>query len=391
MGQMIIVSGVDWRTRTLVAKKIRLITGYDIRSCPCPYTDPITSLVWSCNAMLDSLLNAGGLIFDSFPLVDDPIRELHLFTKKALPLRAPLSDIYDDEWRDTFELMIGLRPLLIDCQPPEELAVDNNNNQESVKRLHDNMTGFMSGIQFNFREMIRSGPPCFLPAYNLLDDPECKTLYDFLSQHLPLKPLEKFVATNYTFDYSRYVKNEWLRLSYQPTKTRVLFIGESAPVNGTFFYRANSHLFHAMRNAFTVTGIGAGMEGTLFLDEFKNNLFFLDDLGETPDDAVQMANHVGDRIRRHSPSIIVTLIKRISPIVRSVSDQIGYHGSLYDLPCPVQGHQRKFFNGLVDILTTTGPFTYHNPIRDEDGLTIWRTKCDEISSILYPISTLPVL
>jgi hypothetical protein len=35
---------------------------------------------------------------------------------------------------------------------------------------------------------------------------------------------------------------ESLRQSYRPQQVRVLFVGESPPAGGTFFYRANSNL-----------------------------------------------------------------------------------------------------------------------------------------------------
>jgi hypothetical protein len=36
---------------------------------------------------------------------------------------------------------------------------------------------------------------------------------------------------------------EALRLSYKPEHIKILFVGESAPASGKFFYKGNSMLF----------------------------------------------------------------------------------------------------------------------------------------------------
>jgi len=41
-----------------------------------------------------------------------------------------------------------------------------------------------------------------------------------------------------------------LRARYCPDVVRVLFVGESSPAGGTFFYAANSKLYFATKHAF---------------------------------------------------------------------------------------------------------------------------------------------
>jgi hypothetical protein len=45
------------------------------------------------------------------------------------------------------------------------------------------------------------------------------------------------------------MKNSHERL-YRPAETRLLFIGEAAPASGRFFYRRDSGLYRAIRDAF---------------------------------------------------------------------------------------------------------------------------------------------
>ncbi len=63
---------------------------------------------------------------------------------------------------------------------------------------------------------------------------------------------------------------ENVRRSYRPRRITTLFVGESAPHGGTFFYNRNSGLFREIRKAFQ------GTES--FLEDFKRNGFYLDDL-----------------------------------------------------------------------------------------------------------------
>jgi hypothetical protein len=46
------------------------------------------------------------------------------------------------------------------------------------------------------------------------------------------------------------VERERLRLRYRPVLIRLLFIGESPPASGRFFYRQDSGLYRAIRDAF---------------------------------------------------------------------------------------------------------------------------------------------
>jgi hypothetical protein len=61
----------------------------------------------------------------------------------------------------------------------------------------------------------------------------------------------------------------------------VLFLGESPPAGGTFFYYANSKLYDATREAFEA-GIPALRRTDDFLDAFKRLGCYLEDLSPVP-------------------------------------------------------------------------------------------------------------
>ena len=67
---------------------------------------------------------------------------------------------------------------------------------------------------------------------------------------------------------------EDLRKSFRPGSIKTLFVGESAPQSGKFFYSQNSGLYRAMQQAFHAGGN--------FLLEFKARGFYLDDLSLVP-------------------------------------------------------------------------------------------------------------
>jgi hypothetical protein len=74
-----------------------------------------------------------------------------------------------------------------------------------------------------------------------------------------------------------------LRERYRPERIRVLFVGESSPAGGTHFYRANSNLFRATRDAFVQSyGAGAVPDGDGFLGYFAAAGCWLVDLAERP-------------------------------------------------------------------------------------------------------------
>jgi hypothetical protein len=69
-------------------------------------------------------------------------------------------------------------------------------------------------------------------------------------------------------------KVENVRIRYRPERIKTLFVGESAPHGGTFFYYGNGELYRQMRRAVERT-FG---ESNDFLKTFKSYGWYLDDL-----------------------------------------------------------------------------------------------------------------
>jgi hypothetical protein len=111
---------------------------------------------------------------------------------------------------------------------------------------------------------------------------------------------------------------ERTRRRYRPDEVRVLFIGESPPAGGTFFYYANSKLYDATREAFEA-GIPALRRTDDFLDAFKRLGCYLEDLSPVPVNHLDLKDREQRRQRRaHRAEGIRPLARRMrlcSPLV----------------------------------------------------------------------------
>lgn len=130
---------------------------------------------------------------------------------------------------------------------------------------------------------------------------------------------------------------EHTRRLYRPEHVRVLFIGESPPAGGTFFYDANSKLYRATREAFEAA-IPALRREPDFLRAFQQLGCYLEDLAIVPvnglsDDERQEACMEGvgplaRRVKPYRPFEIALVIKRIERPAREALKRAG----LGDLP-----------------------------------------------------------
>jgi len=146
---------------------------------------------------------------------------------------------------------------------------------------------------------------------------------------------------------------EKLRLSYRPQQITTLFVGESPPHNGTFFYEGNSRLFREMKKVF---GDSAG-----FLSEFKANGFFLDDLvldpindkekAERKDHRREGVPSLAQRMKDYQPSAVVALMCAIGPMVREAMCRAGLsHLPLHVTPFPAFGNEKRFRARMAEII-----------------------------------------
>jgi hypothetical protein len=151
---------------------------------------------------------------------------------------------------------------------------------------------------------------------------------------------------------------EALRLRYRPTQIRVLFVAESRPTGGTFFYAANSHLVRYTEAAFRHAYGFAPLPLSEFLDAFKATGCYLEDLCPEPVNQIKthalrraawkggMA-HLAKRLAGISPLAIIAIHKGSGPYVRQTVEKAGLLNVLKPaIPFPSMGNHPRYIAGL---------------------------------------------
>jgi hypothetical protein len=152
-----------------------------------------------------------------------------------------------------------------------------------------------------------------------------------------------------------------IRERYWPAPIRVLFVGESPPAGGTFFYRGDSNLARYTRAAFSNVYGEEFETGESFLRFFQSLGCYLDDLCLDPVNHLSKSErkrarsrHVpglGVRLREIAPEAIVVVMKEISPHVQLAASQAGLTDVVYySLPFPALGNQHRYTSKLVGVL-----------------------------------------
>jgi hypothetical protein len=136
---------------------------------------------------------------------------------------------------------------------------------------------------------------------------------------------------------------EATRTRYRPKRIMTLFVGESAPASGTFFYYGNNAMSGHMQRA-VESALG---ESGNFLESFKAYGWYLDDLVSTPVDHLTKSQRkakcldaqksLADRIRCYQPEAIVSLLIGIKPFVEAVAIAAGSNAPRYAAPFPGHG------------------------------------------------------
>jgi hypothetical protein len=150
---------------------------------------------------------------------------------------------------------------------------------------------------------------------------------------------------------------ERLRRRYRPARVRLLFIGESPPASGRFFYRRDSGLYRAIRDAFRM--IDRSITDDTFLDIFQGSGCYLIDTCPAPVDHLDAHSRraaclagesaLARRIRHLEPAGIVTLVKSIRDNVQRAAGHARWRGPILDLPYPGRWarHRKIFLEGLA--------------------------------------------
>jgi hypothetical protein len=153
-----------------------------------------------------------------------------------------------------------------------------------------------------------------------------------------------------------------LTARYRPTAIRILFVGESSPAGGTHFYRADSQLYRATRDAF---GQGLSVvrppEGTAFLDWFRDLGCWLVDLADRPVDDLSAGERASEvdagipalarTLRELRPDRVLVVLRRIAPAVRAAARQAGLDEHAIDvLPFPTRQWRPVYVEQLSGIV-----------------------------------------
>ena len=156
--------------------------------------------------------------------------------------------------------------------------------------------------------------------------------------------------------------NRWMRISHSDSKEldKYLFVGESIPHNGTFFYYGASILHRHTLRAFVETF--KGINGANFLETFKKLGFYLDDLCSEPVNQLKEGDDRKRRVRLRKlyeddlservgqPEVVIVTPKEIRRNVERVLSVAGLAVPLHDLPFPVRDYDEKYVSELSGIL-----------------------------------------
>ena len=150
----------------------------------------------------------------------------------------------------------------------------------------------------------------------------------------------------------------FLRNSFKPECVRILFVGESVPQNGTFFYMGNSNLYRYTQAAFVDVGIEFSLE------QFMKYGCWIYDVCDVPVNGltrVQRRESISNALPQLfatigilKPEFIIVVKKGdMQKIVfRAVCEKCGYlvEATAFNLPFPSFGNQLKYQEKLSEII-----------------------------------------
>ncbi len=136
-----------------------------------------------------------------------------------------------------------------------------------------------------------------------------------------------------------------------------LFVGESAPSSGAFFYYGNTGLTGYVNKAMEAAGLEADSD---FLERFKAYGWYLDNLVLAPVNHLKEArrrkecldaqNSMAARIKEYQPRAIVSLLLSIQDIVEAAAKDAGNDAPRSAVPFAGIGLQLRFLETTAHIL-----------------------------------------
>jgi hypothetical protein len=140
----------------------------------------------------------------------------------------------------------------------------------------------------------------------------------------------------------------------------MLFVGEAPPASGLFFYKADSGLYRAIRDAFVDACPNVGKDN--FLKSFRNLGCYLVDLCGKPVDRMNSKQRrracqdgevrLARILKQLRPEIVITVVRSIAANVRRSEGQAPWSGRHFELPYPGRWihHRSAFLATLRPIL-----------------------------------------
>jgi hypothetical protein len=139
-----------------------------------------------------------------------------------------------------------------------------------------------------------------------------------------------------------------------------LFVGESPPASGRFFYQADSGLYRAIRDTFIAAL--PSLEEADFLASFRNLGCYLVDLCGVPVDHLRKERrrkactdgevNLTRMLKQLRPAAVITVVRSIAANVKISEEQANWKGIHLELPYPGrwQDHRVAFRKALVPFL-----------------------------------------
>ena len=155
---------------------------------------------------------------------------------------------------------------------------------------------------------------------------------------------------------------EEIRNAFRPAHLKLLFIGESPPASGRFFYHRDSGLYRAMREAFRIADPSTSDED--FLAVFRSTGCYLVDLCQEPVDRLDSRSRraacrageagLSNAIARLQPAAMATLLRSIEDNAASAASAAQWRGPILHLPYPGRWsrHRKVFTDSLVPTIAS---------------------------------------
>ena len=157
------------------------------------------------------------------------------------------------------------------------------------------------------------------------------------------------------------IEREELRHQFRPDPINVLFVGESPPARGTFFYKGDSGLARYTKMSFEHAYSLPDLPMADFLHGFKAAGCYLDDLCLEPVNRMNASDRraawktevdsMSCRLAADSPRIIVPILRSIESSVRQAAEMAGLSDRVRAaLPYPGMGNHRRYIAELSQLV-----------------------------------------